>query len=61
MCMILFMCIWRVISMYYILLLSQMSGSQIFFLTTSEVSISVASSSDLRSLLAVADLDGGST
>ena len=60
MCMILFMCIGRVISMYYILLLSQMS-CHFFFGTTSEVSISIASSSELRSLLAAADSDGGST
>ena len=32
-----------------------------FFLTISESSISIASSSELLSLLAVADLDGGST
>ena len=32
-----------------------------FFLTISEVSISIASSFELRSLLAVVDLDGGST
>ena len=33
----------------------------IIFWTISEVSISIASSSELLSLLAVADLDGGST
>ena len=33
---------------------------KLFFLTISEVSISIASSSELLSLLAVADLDGGS-
>ena len=32
-----------------------------FFLTISEVSISITSSSELLSLLAVADLDDGST
>ena len=47
--------------MYYILLLSQMSCCQIFLGATSEVSISIASSSKLRSLPAIADLDGGST
>ena len=45
----------------YLFTLTNLLMSNLIFYTISEVSISIASSSELRSLLAVADLEGGST